>query len=104
MDQCQTDDKLGIDIKDEVGEKCEVHGKKPSKFFFRRNWAPNFKLMILFEEDGIGLKLRSFNNEDHHIARRAGGETEPTYHHLGADDMRLNHTNYHVTNPSNKDW
>ena len=32
MDQCQTDDKLGIDIKDEVGEKCEVHGKKPSKF------------------------------------------------------------------------
>ena len=33
MDQCQTDDKLGIDIKDEVGEKCEVHGKKPSKFF-----------------------------------------------------------------------
>ena len=34
MDQCQTDDKLGIDIKDEVGEKCEVHGKKPSKFFF----------------------------------------------------------------------
>jgi len=83
MDQCQTDDKLGIDIKDEVGEKCEVHGKK--------------------QKDGIGLKLRSFNNEDHNIARRAG-ETEPTYHHLGADEMRLNHTNYHVTNPSNKDW
>ena len=33
MDQCQTDDKLGIDIKDEVGEKCEVHGKKQSEFF-----------------------------------------------------------------------
>ena len=48
MDQCQTDDKLGIDIKDEVGEKCEVHGKKPSKFFFPRKLAPNFNLIIMF--------------------------------------------------------
>ena len=103
MDQCQTDDKLGIDIKDEVGEKCEVHGKKQSEFFVEFSQFWNFHPLFnsFFVEDGIGLKLRSFNNEDH-IARRAG-ETEPTYHHLG-DEMRLNHTNYHVTNPSNKDW
>ena len=30
MDQCQTDNKLGMDIKDEVGEN-EVHGKIQSK-------------------------------------------------------------------------
>lgn len=39
MDQCQTDDKLGIDIKDEVGEKCEVHGKKQSKFILKLNFG-----------------------------------------------------------------
>ena len=48
MDQCQTDDKLGIDIKDEVGEKCEVHGKKPSKFFFSQKLSTQFKLIIMF--------------------------------------------------------
>ena len=39
MDQCQTDDKLGIDIKDEVGEKCEVHGKKQSNFILKLNFG-----------------------------------------------------------------
>ena len=52
----------------------------------------------------MGLKLRSFNKEAaDHVQRR--NENEPTYQQLGhTEDMRLNHTNYHVTNPTNKDW
>jgi len=92
MDTCQTDSKLGIAIKDdcrcdfiEAGEKCEVHGKK--------------------QTEDVGLKLRSFNKEaSDHLQRR--NENDPTYHQLGHnnEDMRLNHSNYHVTNPTNKDW
>ena len=67
-----------------------------------KSWQMTWNLSLMWKPlNGIGLKLRSFNNEDH-IARRTG-ETEPTYHHLG-EEMRLNHTNYHVSNPSSKDW
>ena len=65
MDQCQTDDKLGIDIKDEVGEKCEVHGKKQSKFILKLNFGAKNqhletffgyknsydKILIIFKQD-----------------------------------------------------
>ena len=61
-----------------------------------------FSLNDFFLEDGIGLKIRSFDKSDH-LQRR--NEAEPTYHQLGhTEDMRIGHPNYHVINPSNKDW
>ena len=58
---------------------------------------------IFFLEDN-GLKLRSFN-KDHPGDMQRRNDNDPTYHQLSqGDDLRLGHTNYHVSNPSNKDW
>ena len=60
---------------------------------------------FLILEDA-GLKLRSFNKDHTGDLQRRNENNEPTYHQLGhGDDLRLNHSNYHVnSNPSNKDW
>ena len=61
------------------------------------------KLFHFFPEDN-GLKLRSFN-KDHPGDMQRRNDNDPTYHQLSqGDDLRLGHTNYHVSNPSNKDW
>ena len=64
----------------------------------------SYLYFLIFQAEDVGLKLRSFNKEaTDHLQRRT--ENEPTYQQLGhTEDMRLNHTNYHVTNPANKDW
>lgn len=57
------------------------------------------------KEGDVGLKLRPFKEEvaiGEHIRRN---DNEPTYHQLGqTDDLRLGHSNYHVSNQSSKDW
>lgn len=97
MDQCQTDSKLGITIKEdcrcdyaEAGEKCEIHGKKI--------------------KDSSGLKLRPFGgNKDHqehiqlHHRRGGGGSDNESSFHMN-EDLGLAHGNYHVANSTNKEW
>ena len=59
---------------------------------------------ILLENGG--LKLRSFNKDQiSEDFQRQRNDNENPYHQLGhGDDLRLSHSNYHVSNPSNKDW
>ena len=51
----------------------------------------------------IGDGVIKMNNQTFSVIRCRAEENETTYHHLG-DEMRLNHSNYHVINSSNKDW
>ena len=60
---------------------------------------------VLLENVG-GLKLRSFNKDQiSEDLQRQRNDNDNPYHQLGhGDDLRLNHSSYHVSNPSNKDW